>query len=91
MTTKKQVPFVDLKRQQERLKLQIDAAIARVLAHGQYILGPEVAELEKQLAEFCGARFALTCASGTDALLLALAGLGRRGLTSDTALSEPIK
>lgn len=73
------IPFIDLKTQQQRIKLQIDAAIARVLAHGQYILGPEVAELERQLAEFCGARFALTCASGTDALLLPLMawGVGR--------------
>ena len=66
------IPFIDLKSQQEQIKPKIDAAISRVLAHGQYILGPEVAKLERQLAEFCGTRFALTCASGTDALLLAL-------------------
>ncbi len=73
------ISFVDLKAQQERIKPQIEAAIARVLAHGKYILGPEVSELEAQLAEFCGARFALTCASGTDALLLAAiaSGIGR--------------
>jgi dTDP-4-amino-4,6-dideoxygalactose transaminase len=47
-----------------------------VLAHGQYILGPEVAELEKRLSEFCGARFTLSCANGTDALLLALMAKG---------------
>ena len=70
------IPFIDLKSQQERIKPKIDAAISRVLAHGQYILGPEVAELEKRLADFCGARFALTCASGTDALLLALMAKG---------------
>ncbi len=70
------IPFIDLKTQQERIKPQIEAAIARVLKHGQYILGPEVAELEKRLADFCGARFALTCASGTDALLLALMAKG---------------
>ncbi len=70
------ISFVDLKAQQEQIKPQIEAAIARVLAHGQYILGPEVSELEAQLAEFCGARFALTCASGTDALLLALMAKG---------------
>ncbi len=70
------IPFIDLKRQQERLQPQLGAAIARVLKHGQYILGPEVAELEKRLADFCGARFALTCASGTDALLLALMAKG---------------
>ncbi len=73
------ISFIDLKAQQEQIKPQIEAAIARVLAHGKYILGPEVSELEAQLAEFCGARFALTCASGTDALLLAAiaSGIGR--------------
>lgn len=70
------IQFVDLKAQQERLKPRIDAAIARVLAHGRYILGPEVAELESRLAAFCGARHAITCASGTDALLMALMGQG---------------
>lgn len=70
------ISFIDLKAQQEQIKPQIEAAIARVLAHGKYILGPEVSELEAQLAEFCGARFALTCASGTDALLLALMAKG---------------
>jgi dTDP-4-amino-4,6-dideoxygalactose transaminase len=66
------IPFIDLKKQQERIRPQLDAAIARVLAHGQYILGPEIAELEKRLSEFCGARFTLSCANGTDALILAL-------------------
>jgi dTDP-4-amino-4,6-dideoxygalactose transaminase len=70
------IPFIDLKTQQERIRPQLDAAIARVLAHGQYILGPEVAELEKRLSEFCGARFTLSCANGTDALLLALMAKG---------------
>ncbi len=72
MTDAHPLPFVDLKRQQEQVRPQIDAAITRVLDHGQYVLGPEVRELEKQLADFCGAPFALSCASGTDALLLAL-------------------
>ena len=76
MTTKTSLLFVDLKAQHERLKSQIDAAIARVLMHGQYILGPEVAELEEQLAQLCGARFTATCASGTDALLLAAMASG---------------
>ena len=76
MTAKNPLPFIDLKRQQQRLQPQLEAAIARVLKHGRYILGPEVAELEKQLVEFCGARFALTCASGTDALSLALMAKG---------------
>jgi dTDP-4-amino-4,6-dideoxygalactose transaminase len=70
------IPFIDLKKQQERIRPQLDAAIARVLAHGQYILGPEIAELEKRLSEFCGARFTLSCANGTDALILALMAKG---------------
>ena len=72
MTDAHPLPFIDLKRQQEQVRPQIDAAITRVLDHGQYVLGPEVRELEKQLADFCGAPFALSCASGTNALLLAL-------------------
>ena len=66
------IPFIDLKAQQLRLKPAIDAGIARVLAHGRFILGPEVAELERRLAAFCGAAHVVTCASGTDALHLAL-------------------
>jgi dTDP-4-amino-4,6-dideoxygalactose transaminase len=72
------IPFIDLAAQQARIKPQIDAAIARVLAHGQYILGPEVRELEKQLAEFCGAKFCVSCANGTDAIALPLMRLGIR-------------
>ena len=66
------LPFVDLKAQQERIKPQIEAAITRVLAHNQYILGPEVKLLEQRLAEFSGAQHVLSCASGTDALILPL-------------------
>lgn len=69
------IAFIDLAAQQSRLKPNLDAAIARVLAHGQYILGPEVRELERQLADFCGAKHCLTCANGTDALQLALMAL----------------
>ena len=54
----------------------MDEAIGRVVDHGRYILGPEVAELERQLAEFCGAKHVLSCANGTDALGLALMALG---------------
>jgi len=72
------IPFIDLAAQQARIKPEIDAAIARVLSHGQYILGPEVRELEKQLAEFCGAKFCVTCANGTDAIALPLMRLGIR-------------
>jgi len=70
------IPFVDVAAQRRRLGARIDAAIARVLAHCQFIMGPEVATLEEKLAAFCGARHALGCASGTDALLLALMGKG---------------
>jgi dTDP-4-amino-4,6-dideoxygalactose transaminase len=70
------IAFVDLSRQQDRIRGRIDAAIARVLNHGQYVMGPEVAELERRLAAFCGVRHAISCASGTDALLLALMAKG---------------
>ena len=68
--------FIDLAAQQARLKTQIDANIQRVLAHGQYILGPEVAALENQLADYCGAPYCISCANGTDALQIALMALG---------------
>ena len=68
--------FIDLKTQYQRLKADIDAGIARVLAHGQFILGPEVAELEEKLAAYTGARHCITVANGTDALQIALMALG---------------
>lgn len=68
--------FIDLNAQQQRIRPQIDAAIQRVLDHGQYIMGPEVAELERMLAEFVGSRHAIGCSSGTDALLLPLMAYG---------------
>jgi len=64
--------FIDLAAQQRLLRDGIDEAIARVLDHGRYIMGPEVAELEAALAEFCGAPHVVSCASGTDALVMAL-------------------
>ena len=70
------VEFIDLKAQRDRIRSEIDRAIARVLDHGQYIMGPEVAELERQLATFTGAKHAITCASGTDALLIAMMAKG---------------
>ena len=70
------IPFIDLAAQQERLRTEIEAGIARVLAHGQYILGPEVAELEQKLAEYTGASHCVTVANGTDALQIALMALG---------------
>jgi dTDP-4-amino-4,6-dideoxygalactose transaminase len=66
------IPFIDLAAQQARIKPALDAAIARVLAHGAYVMGPEVREFEAALARFCGARLALSCANGTDALALPL-------------------
>ena len=66
------IPFIDLAAQQARIRPALDAAIARVLAHGAYVMGPEVREFEAALAAFCGARLALSCANGTDALALPL-------------------
>lgn len=70
------ISFIDLKAQQERIGGAIDAAIRRVLDHGAFIMGPEVEELEQRLAAFSGARQAISCASGTDALLIALMAKG---------------
>ena len=70
------IPFFDLAAQRRRLGARIDEALARVTAHCQFILGPEVGALEGELAAFCGARHAVSCASGTDALLLALMAKG---------------
>jgi len=67
--------FVDLKSQYQALKRDIDARIQRVLDHGQYILGPEIRELEEKLAAHTGARHCVTVASGTEALLIALMAL----------------
>ena len=68
--------FIDLAAQQARIKDQIDANIQKVLAHGKYILGPEVAELEEKLANYTGAKYCISCANGTDALQIALMALG---------------
>jgi dTDP-4-amino-4,6-dideoxygalactose transaminase len=70
------IPFIDVAAQRRRLGRAIDEAIARVLAHCQFIHGPEVREFEAELAAFCGARHAIGCASGTDALLLVLLAKG---------------
>jgi UDP-2-acetamido-2-deoxy-ribo-hexuluronate aminotransferase len=68
-------PFVDLKTQYAALRDSINARIQAVLDHGQYIMGPEVAELEARLSEYTGAAHCVTCASGTEALLIALMAL----------------
>ncbi len=70
------IPFVDLAAQQERIKESLDRRIKTVLAHGKFILGPEVGELEEKLAEYVGVKHCIACASGTDALLIALMALG---------------
>ena len=70
------IPFIDLAAQRRRLGPAVDAAVSRVLTHCQFILGPEVRTFEEELAAFCGAKHAVTCASGTDALVLALRAFG---------------
>lgn len=70
------IPFIDLSAQQARIKPQIEAAVRKVLAHGKYILGPEVRELEEKLAQYADAKYCITCANGTDALQIALMALG---------------
>src|SRR5215470_17593619 len=72
----KSLPFIDLAQQRQHLGDSIDRAIQRVLAHGNYIMGPEVRELEQSLSRFCGAKHTLTCSNGTDALGLVLMALG---------------
>ena len=69
------IPFIDLKAQQKLIRHKIDERIKIVLDHGQYILGPEVKELERKLSIYTNSEFVLCCSSGTDALLLALLGL----------------
>jgi UDP-2-acetamido-2-deoxy-ribo-hexuluronate aminotransferase len=68
--------FIDLAAQRERIRDRIDAGIAKVLDHGQFILGPEVRELEERLAHYTGSADCITCANGTDALQIALMALG---------------
>ncbi len=63
----KLMDFIDLAAQQRRVKEQLDRNIQKVLAHGHYIMGPEVKELEQELASYVGSKHAIGCASGTDA------------------------
>ena len=70
------IPFIDLAAQQKRIKPQIDEAIQRVLQHGSYVLGPEVAEVEQKLASYVGVKHCVTVSSGTDSLLIAMMALG---------------
>ncbi len=70
------IAFVDLAAQQKKILLDIEANIRAVLQHGKYIMGPEVKELETRLAEFVGVKHAVSCSSGTDALIMALMAYG---------------
>lgn len=81
------IPFIDLQAQYRALKPAIQARIDRVLEHGQYIMGPEVAELESSLAEFTGAAHCITVSSGTDALLISLMALGLK--PGDEVITTP--
>lgn len=72
MTNNRSIKFIDLAAQQALIREQVDAAVARVLDHGAYIMGPEVKMFEKELSEFCGAKHAIGCSNGTDAIILCL-------------------
>ena len=79
--------FIDLKTQYRRIKPSVDARIARVLEHGQYVMGPEVTELEQVLARYCGSTHCVAVSSGTDALLIALMALDIR--PGDEVITAP--
>ncbi|MDX2143627.1 MAG: DegT/DnrJ/EryC1/StrS aminotransferase family protein [Rhodospirillaceae bacterium] len=70
--TPRPIPFIDLQAQRARIGARIDAAIAKVMAHGAFVMGPEVAELERRLAAHAGTKHVVSCSSGTDALLMPL-------------------
>src|SRR5437867_301376 len=72
MRATKEIPFIDIAEQRTRLKDSIDQSIKRVLDHGQFINGPEVAHLEVELGSFSDSKHVVSCASGTDALLMVL-------------------
>src|SRR3989339_922650 len=74
--TEKRMNFIDLKAQQEKILPALNERIQRVLAHGQYIMGPEVKELEERLAAYVGVKHAISCSSGTDDLLMPLMAFG---------------
>jgi dTDP-4-amino-4,6-dideoxygalactose transaminase len=70
------IPFIDIAAQRKRLGKSIDDAVAKVLAHCQFIMGPEVRQLEADLSAFCGARHTVSCSNGTDALIMTLMATG---------------
>jgi dTDP-4-amino-4,6-dideoxygalactose transaminase len=75
-TAAKPIPFIDLQTQRKRIEAGVNAAIQKVLAHGGFVMGPEVAELERRLVAQSGAKYVLSCSSGTDALLIPLMAKG---------------
>ncbi|MCD4653117.1 DegT/DnrJ/EryC1/StrS family aminotransferase, partial [bacterium] len=75
-TTKIEVPLLDINRQIKTIRKEIDSAIAGVIDGAKFILGPEVSQFEKNVAEYCGVKYAVGCASGSDAILLALHAVG---------------
>ena len=79
--------FIDLKKQQSHIRSEIDFSIKKVLDHGKYILGPEVLELEKTLAEYVGVNHCITVSSGTDALLISMMALGIK--SGDEIITTP--
>ncbi len=76
MTSQKRLDFIDLKSQQQKISDRLNQNLQRVLAHGQYIMGPEINELETRLAAYVGVKHAISCSSGTDALLMPLMAYG---------------
>lgn len=81
------IPFIDLKTQYNVLEENIKSRINKVLEHGQYIMGPEVAELEERLANYVGTKYCITASSGTDTLLIAMMALGIG--TGDEVITTP--
>lgn len=74
--THSSIPFIDLVAQQGKIRTNLEKAILKVLDHGQYIMGPEIEELEKALGDFCGAKHVISCSNGTDALAMGLMAYG---------------
>jgi dTDP-4-amino-4,6-dideoxygalactose transaminase len=83
------IPFIDLAAQRQRLGRRIDDAIMRVVDHGVFIMGPEVRQIEADLAAFCEARHVVSCASGTDALALVLMAKGVKAGDGETFNMDP--
>ena len=81
--------FIDLKKQQERIRQGLEKSYLNILDHGKYIMGPEIKELEEKLADYTGAKHCVSCANGTDALSMAMMayGIGLNDAIFTTAFS----